>query len=99
MADNSFKLNPLAAAHIERIANHAHEKVKRDIVEDAKRYAPVRTGHLRESIHQGQNDEHIEVGAEYGVYQEMGTRHMPAHPFMRPALYQKRELEGPRDAL
>ncbi len=28
----------------------------------------------------------IIVGAEYGVYQEYGTRNMEAQPFMRPAL-------------
>lgn len=90
----SININPGAWAEIMRIANHAHEKVKEEIVEDAKRYAPVDTGRLRESIHE-EGDEEIVVGAEYGVYVEMGTRDMAPQPYMRPALYTKRRLDGP----
>lgn len=27
---------------------------------------------------------YVRVGAEYGIYQEMGTVHMPAHPYLIP---------------
>ncbi len=58
----------------------------------AKRNAPVDTGRLRSSI--GTNLGHdsdglyVEVGSEveYALYQELGTRRMPAHPYLRPAL-------------
>lgn len=37
----------------------------------------------------------VAVGAEYGIYQEMGTRYMPAHPFLVPAAdAEKPELEA-----
>ena len=33
---------------------------------------------------------YIGVGASYGVYVEMGTVHMPAHPYLAPAVEQVR---------
>ena|SRR5579885_853141 len=33
---------------------------------------------------------YIGVGANYGIYQEMGTRYMPAHPYLAPAVEQVR---------
>ena len=30
--------------------------------------------------------QYVADGVEYGIYQELGTRHMAAHPFMRPAV-------------
>ncbi len=56
----------------------------------ARAYAPFRTGYLRNTIDVfydavGKSIE-IYVGAEYGLFQEFGTRHMHAHPFIRPAL-------------
>jgi len=33
----------------------------------------------------------VAVGADYGIYQEMGTRFMRAQPFMRPAVENNRE--------
>jgi len=43
----------------------------------------------------------IAAGAEYAIYQEMGTRFMRAQPFMRPALENNRERIAQiiRDAL
>lgn len=29
---------------------------------------------------------YVAVGASYGIYQEMGSRHSPAHPYLVPAL-------------
>jgi HK97 gp10 family phage protein len=59
----------------------------------AKVKAPVDTGFLRNSIgvlSVSSREAVIGVGAEYGVYQEMGTRRMAARPFMRPALEENR---------
>ena len=58
--------------------------------------APVRTGYLREhigigdaKIDEAKGQITIPVGpnnkAFYGLFQEFGTRHHPAQPFMRPA--------------
>ncbi|GIK73808.1 MAG: hypothetical protein BroJett021_27960 [Chloroflexota bacterium] len=60
----------------------------------AKVKAPVDTGFLRNSIQTvsvTDREAVVAVGAEYGIYQEMGTRFMRAQPFMRPALENNRE--------
>ena len=59
---------------------------------DARDNAPVDTGNLKQSI----STEHersaeaatstVYTNVEYGLYQEMGTVNMPAHPYMMPAL-------------
>ena len=64
------------------------------IVSRAKQLAPVKTGALRDSIGfvvayddgGGMPSLHVQVGEPYGVYQEFGTRNIPPHPFIRPAL-------------
>ncbi len=59
---------------------------------DAKINAPVDTGRLRASItHRIEKDDEDIVGivgtnVVYASYQEFGTIHMPAHPFLFPAL-------------
>lgn len=59
----------------------------------AKGHAPVKTGMLRNSI----KSEPIPLGAqvgphvEYAAYQEYGTMYMPAQPYMRPAVEEKRK--------
>lgn len=54
-----------------------------------KAKAPVRTGTLRRSIHTvlSENDHKAVIGpsVDYGLFVEMGTRHMGARPYMRPA--------------
>lgn len=56
---------------------------------EAKTTAPVKTGNLRRSIHTVPLDAtHAQVGTdvEYAPYQEYGTRNVPAHPFLTPAV-------------
>lgn len=77
------------------------------ITEDAQRYAPVKTGHLRDSIDHRMEDHTliVEAAADYAAYVELGHRiaHGPhmrdvgpkavaPRPFLRPALYQERDL-------
>ena len=55
----------------------------------AKTFAPRDTGALINSIDFRQVDEFawwVEDGVEYGIYQELGTYKMRAHPFMVPAV-------------
>lgn len=65
------------------------------IVNRAKELAPVRTGTLRRSIavEDGPGELEVSIGTdvEYAIFQEFGTVHMAARPFLRPAL----EQEGP----
>jgi HK97 gp10 family phage protein len=56
----------------------------------ARALAPYRHGYLRGSIDAFYDavskSIEIYVGAEYGLFQEYGTRYMRAHPYIRPAL-------------
>ena len=56
----------------------------------AKKLAPVDTGNLRNSIthtvDDGEPAAYIGTNVEYAPYQELGTIHMKAHPFLKPAV-------------
>lgn len=60
-----------------------------EMQEKAKNFAPVDTGYLRRQIkmaikasgHVGE----VTSGAEYAIYQELGTRYQSGTPHMRPA--------------
>ena len=56
----------------------------------AKKLAPVDTGNLRNSITHDVDDvepaAYIGTNVEYAPYQELGTIHMKAHPFLKPAV-------------
>lgn len=58
----------------------------------AKALAPVDTGNLRNSISHGAEDDGrtvvIGTNVQYAPYQELGApnAHVPAHPFLRPAI-------------
>lgn len=59
-----------------------------DVEAQAKTRAAVDTGAMRNSIHgemTGPTAGQVSTGVDYAVYQEYGTVHMPAHPFMNPA--------------
>jgi phage protein, HK97 gp10 family len=70
-------------------------KAALDIQANAQARAPVRFGILKASIQAhrvGVAHWRVDVGAEYGIYQEYGTVYMPAHPFMRPAIERVRPV-------
>lgn len=58
----------------------------------AKRFAPVDTGRLRSSLTWRIGFDALglfaQIGSDvsYAAYQELGTRYMAAHPYLRPAL-------------
>ena len=56
----------------------------------AKKLAPVDTGNLRNSITHDVDDvepaAYIGTNVEYAPYQELGTIHMKAQPFLKPAV-------------
>ncbi len=58
-----------------------------DIEGHAKMAAPVDTGFLKSSIQAsgGGLEWVVSVGAEYGIYQEFGTRYNPPQPYLIPA--------------
>ncbi len=59
---------------------------------ESKRLAPVDTGNLRRSItHEVERDNlgwftRYGTNVRYALFQEVGTIHHPAHPFLRPVL-------------
>jgi HK97 gp10 family phage protein len=71
------------------------DKVARDVEHDAKQLAPFDTGALSNSIHVEPDHKPFERviadAVAYGVYQEFGTSHMAAHPFMIPAIEHNRK--------
>jgi len=60
-----------------------------DVEALGKAKAPVRTGTLRRSIttqiDEGGMRAVVGPSVDYGIYVELGTRHMAARPYMRPA--------------
>ncbi len=79
---------PQVTAQVRERAAVAIAKCALDIEANAKRFAPVDTGLLRNSItsHRlGPLDWEVESPVHYSVYQEFGTRFMRAQPYMTPA--------------
>jgi HK97 gp10 family phage protein len=54
----------------------------------ARGHAPVKTGHLRDSIYAKMGEWVADIGAEatYAMFVELGTRYMKARPFLYPAV-------------
>lgn len=82
------EIKPRASAIIEKYGEH--------IMFSAVKRAPVDTGDLIDTI--TANSKLIEPltfrvqdGKEYGIFQELGTHKMSAHPFLRPAVEEWRE--------
>lgn len=80
--------NASARAHLAEAVEHAQGLLAEDIAEDAKRFAPVETGRLRDSIRAEGN--RVVVGVDYWQYPEFGTSEMAAEPYLRPATYRRR---------
>jgi HK97 gp10 family phage protein len=88
-----FRMAPGWEAKVRAAATPAVDSVTERMADDCRRYCPVDTGELRDSIEAlpavdgfGQ----VRVGTDHWRYVEYGTRNMSAQPFMRPALYQNR---------
>lgn len=80
-----------------RLTREGRRKLERkiesrmDVVEQlAKQFVPVDTGDLMLSIHWKKTDWGWIVGSklDYASFVELGTRKMPAQPYLRPAAKQ-----------
>lgn len=74
-------------------------KIPGDQIEDARRFAPVDTGALKQSGHvirMAPNRWWISFGKGLpdgrAVFCEMGTRYMHPRPYIRPAMYRPRSI-------
>ena len=79
---------PEVSAKVRRRAEQIVEKAALDVEAQAKLRAPVDTGLLRNSIHVqpiSPLERDVTSPVHYSVYQEFGTRHMAAQPYMTPA--------------
>lgn len=94
MADADLYFDPAALAELFASEPVAKELQRRAVKVEtaAKRLAPVDTGRLRANITNalGRDGEGLfaDIGSdvEYAIYVELGTRHTPAQPYLRPAL-------------
>lgn len=88
-------MDAAATAQFHAACRAALEKIADAVERDVKRLAPVDTGHLRASIRRDPvigDTVSIRATAEYARYVEQGTSRMHAQPFLKPALYRRREL-------
>lgn len=88
-------MDSAARAQLDAAKRDLLVRVADAIADDARRFVPVDTGHLRSTIEvEPPNGETIRVvaGADYAAYVEQGTRHMSAQPYLAPALYRTRVI-------
>lgn len=79
---------PQLAAQLPVACGEIVQETLFDIETGAKLRVAVDTGALRASIQgemTGETSGEVATNIEYSVYQEYGTIHMPAHPYMTPA--------------
>lgn len=80
MVYNGF---PRIIEHVNARADGAEYALKERIAEEARRRVRVKTGETRDSIEV--TDDGVEAGSA-APFLEFGTRHMPAYPFLGPAV-------------
>jgi hypothetical protein len=81
-------LNPQGYARLLNCAIDFRNELADTIKDQAKDIVPVRTGALRDSIivENDKDYSHITAKSNYAAFVELGTRNMPAQPYMLPAL-------------
>lgn len=89
---------PGAIARLALLVAGAHREVVEEIADDARRYAPVDTGALRESIqveHDAPGRSRIAAYADYAAEVEYGTRPHVIEPDTKEALAWPGMVGGP----
>jgi HK97 gp10 family phage protein len=86
-------------ANIEKKLPAVMNDIGKMVQDQAKSYAPVLTGYLRDNIinypivSSDEYTQRILSKANYSIYQELGTYKMKAHPYLRPAIdFLKKEI-------
>lgn len=97
----SYTEDPGAQGHIDKLAGSLLDRILAAVEPDAKRYVPVLTGNLRNHIGtrklsptHGQlfANEDYAAAIEKGFVHARSGRHIPAQPYLRPAVYKNRDL-------
>ena len=86
----TVRLDPSAQAHVDTAVGKMLEHLGEDILTDARRFVPVATGRLRESLDSEVNERVLRVGSrdvKYSVYVELGTAPHVIRPKTKKALY------------
>lgn len=86
--DIQFNLIPQMSAAVQKEVAKVVATTTIDVEARAKEEAPVDTGNLRASISHESKDltGTVTVGADYGLYVEVGTHKRAATPYLRPAV-------------
>lgn len=101
----SFRPNPRFNTKVLEAAKATTDIFQMDVVQEAKRNAPVLTGTLRRSIDSEVRQQGTRLEANlftqcgYGAYPELGTVRMQAQPYMWPAFekYKSKIIQAARN--
>lgn len=83
-----FNKVPQLSGNLRKLAAQTVEDAAIEHKSLARSFAAVASGEMRDSIQEEQVGDlawDVAVGAEHGIYNEYGTVHMGAQPFMTPA--------------
>ena len=85
----SYNRFPQIIATLDPRLEQALDVGRHMIASDAKARAHVDSGEMRDQIHV--DGDYVVAGAWYSFFEEFGTVHNPAHPFMVPAAEANRD--------
>lgn len=89
-----YRPDPDGHAQLAALIESTMDKVTEDVAEDARWNAAVLSGEMRESTYAdtAARPRRVVSDSDHSYYNEVGTQKMAAQPFLRPALFQAREL-------
>ncbi len=89
-----YRPDPGGHAQLAALIESTMDKVAEDVAEDARWGAAVLSGEMRESTYAdtAARPRRVVSDSDHSYYNEVGTQKMAAQPFLRPALFQAREL-------
>ena len=89
----------LGSAELSGSVSGTLARIGDEVAADAQRFAPVDTGLLRSGIHAEPPEKtasgwsvRVVADASYAFWVERGTSRMRARPYLRPALWKRRDL-------
>lgn len=88
------RMDPVGVARMQRIGPEVARQVTEEVADDMRRFVPVDTGELRESIRAMVTGStgRVWVGTDHWQFPEYGTRYQRAQPYARPAVLRVRHI-------